>query len=302
RHDSVKIHRNVAEKDSWPKSQYATALRSVDRDLNDQQRFRLGPRYKISHATPNCKIQLSYQTVNSFLQTPGRSRDFHIDAAHAARIVINQANRYLVVRLSSSEKIFYRSSSEDEKDPILALGVALSALLAIRQYCEERPLAKFALDNILKSYPNNKTIFRTPITDDMNALTPKDWIAPHWVADMCFTPCSGTSIEPLIYICCVYGQKEALKSFTSQKYNHSDDYKEKGRSMSNGRKCQIICGAIGAFIKVRVYHGIACRKENIKNEKLDGTAEFPEGRCQRVLRDSLAAVRSARHSRKCKGG
>ncbi|KXH64485.1 hypothetical protein CSAL01_13151 [Colletotrichum salicis] len=173
-------------------------------------------------------------------------------------MVTTQTCRYLGIRASSPGQVCYRSTAEGEEDPILALKVALapllrnSPLLATKQYAEstKRPLAKFALDFILKSCPDNEAIFRTLMTADLEGLVLRDWVAVHWLTDMCFTPTfPGTSLEPFIFFCCVHGQTEALKTFSTLKDEYFGEYETK--LMAYGRSYQIICGAVEAFIKVR---------------------------------------------------
>ncbi|KAK1673288.1 hypothetical protein BDP55DRAFT_670751 [Colletotrichum godetiae] len=259
-HDSLEPHRMVVLENCWPKF-----FRSIElycgpfiEILDDQQRFRLDSRHEIGYAKQDWTIQLSHQTANSFLQTPGRSGEFYIDPASAERMVTTQSCRYLGIRASSPGQICYRSTAEGKGDPILALKVALtpllrdSSLLATKQYVEstKRPLAKFALDVILKSCPDNEAIFGALMMADLEGLAPRDWVAVHWLADMCFTPTlAGTSLEPFIFFCCVHGQTEALKTFSRLKDEYSGEYKT--RLMAVGRNYQIICGAAEAFIKIR---------------------------------------------------
>ncbi|KAK1625199.1 hypothetical protein BDP81DRAFT_453117 [Colletotrichum phormii] len=226
--------------------------------LDDQQRFRLDSRHEIGDAKQDWTIQLSHQTVNSFLQTPSRSGEFHIDPASAEGMVTTQTCRYLGIRASSPGQMCYQITAEGEGDPILALKVALapllrnSSLLATKQYAEstKRPFAKFALDVILKSCPDNEAIFGTLMTADSEGLASRDWVAVRWLTDMCFTPTfPGTILEPFIFFCCVHGQTEALKTFSTLKDECSGEYET--RLMANGRSYQIICGAVEAFIKVR---------------------------------------------------
>ncbi|KAK1496999.1 hypothetical protein CTAM01_08011 [Colletotrichum tamarilloi] len=95
------------------------------------------------------------------LKGSSRSGEFYIEAARAEEMVTNQAYRYLGIRASSPGQLSCRSAAEGERDPILALELAVAPLLqeslkislpTTRQYTksEKRPLAKFALDVILK--------------------------------------------------------------------------------------------------------------------------------------------------------
>ncbi|KAG7056418.1 AAA ATPase domain-containing protein [Colletotrichum scovillei] len=288
-HDSLGSRRMVIGKHLWPKfcrsiQMYCGPLIEI---LDDCQMSRLDSRHKIRRAEPNWTIQLSHQTVNSFLQTPGRSGEFYIEAAKAEEMVTNQAYRYLGIRASSSEQVSCRSAAEGERDPILALELAVAPLLreslkiglpTTRQYTksEKRPLAKFALDVIVKSCPDRETILQTLGTADTDGLTPKDWIAIPWFADLCFTPTfPGTSLESFIFFCCVKGQTEALKTFTLLKDEYSEQHKK--TLMASGRDYQIICGAVKAFMKVRDKH----------HSCLNGTLEALRALCEEKLQQKL---------------
>ncbi|KAK0371130.1 hypothetical protein CLIM01_11512 [Colletotrichum limetticola] len=268
----------VIGKHLWPKfcrsiQMYCGPLIEI---LDDCQMSRLDSRHNVRRAEPNWTIQLSHQTVNSFLQTPGRSGEFYIEAARAEEMVTNQAYRYLGIRASSPGQLSCRSAAEGERDPILALELAVAPLLQESLKSEKRPLAKFALDVILKSCPNRETIVQTLGTADTDGLTPKDWIAISWLADLCFIPTfPGTSLESFIFFCCVKGQTEALKTFTLLKDEYSEKHKKK--LMASGRDYQIICGAVKAFMKVR----------DSNHSCLNGTLEALRALCEEKLQQKL---------------
>ncbi|UQC87346.1 uncharacterized protein CLUP02_12850 [Colletotrichum lupini] len=222
--------------------------------------------------------------THTFLRTPGRSGEFYINAASAERMVISQSYRYLGIRTSSPGQASYRSAAEGERDPILVLEVALApllrdvSLLATREYArsKKRPLVEFALGVILKSYSDNTTIFRTLRKADINGLTSRDWIAIHWLADLCFTPTfPGTSLEPFIFHCCVHGQTEALKALQSLKNEHSE--KSNTRSMASGRDNEIIFGAVEAFLRVREKHDtyVKIRQYSCRIKRVESFARKP---------------------------
>ncbi|KAK1712979.1 uncharacterized protein BDZ83DRAFT_756849 [Colletotrichum acutatum] len=212
-HQLIASRRIVLGENGWPNfcrimQTYCGPLIEI---LDDRQRVGLDSRQKIRRAESDWTIQLSHQTVHAFLRTPGRSGEFYINAASAEEMVTNQSYRYLGIRTSTPRQASYRSAAEGERDPILVLEVALApllrdvSLLATREYArsKKRPLVEFALDVILKSYSDNTTIFRTLGKADTDGLTSRDWIAIHWLADLCFTPAfPGTNLEPFILNCC----------------------------------------------------------------------------------------------------
>lgn len=294
-HHFIASRRIVLGENCWPNfcrimQTYCGPLIEI---LDDRQRVGLDSRHKIRRAEPGWTVQLSHQTVNSFLRIPGRSGEFYIHAASAEKMVANESYRYLGIRTSSPGQASYRSAAEGERDPIVVLEVALApllrdiSLLATREYArsKKRPLVEFALDVILKSYSDNPTIFRTLAKADIDGLTSRDWIAIHWLADLCFTPTfPGTSLEPFIFHCCVHGQTEALRALHSLKNEHAEN--PNTRSMASGRDIEIIFGAVKAFFRVREKH------DTCLNETLEALRTICERKLHQMLKYASTHVAS----------
>ncbi|KAK2055213.1 hypothetical protein LY76DRAFT_195487 [Colletotrichum caudatum] len=260
-HETISKHR--FEFTSWDEfcSEIRRCCGPLIEILEDPQTDMGYPRNK---AQPTWTVQLSHQTVRTFLRENSRLPELFVNPDSAERLVVTKLYRYLgIAMVPQSLELPLRSRSFAKKGPLESLEQAFSELprrsfherqlLAIHDYCKERPLAELALKAVQQSQADKHGFVDALHILEGTILSSKDCFPIYWATDMCFKPSYlGSNVAEFVYHCCLHGMHDALGHFFDLLENFGSAYSKPpfSSSFKTSRQHQIVRGAIEALVEV----------------------------------------------------
>ncbi|KAK1598428.1 uncharacterized protein LY79DRAFT_656116 [Colletotrichum navitas] len=215
-------------------------------------------------AQPTWTVQLSHQTVRTFLRGNSRMKELFVDPDSAERLVVTKLYRYLgIAMVPQSLEFPLRRRSFYKKSPLASLEERFSELprhsfdeeqlLATHDYCKERPLAGIALEAVRQSQADRRGFVDALHIIGTNCLASKDCFPIYGATDMCFKPAYlGSNVAEFTHYRCLHGMQDALESFFDllEKFEPLYSRLTFASSLKVSHQHQIVRGAIEALLEV----------------------------------------------------